>query len=125
MNRYRKEQIQKRAEARKGLTEEETAELDKEEAAEEKILQLTRKLHLEMFPEEYDFMLDDVADANRRQRGENPMNTDYIEKVQRRREEHGVSPLGNDGKAVSDDSFLLCRKLIEERLRKDEEKDGE
>lgn len=40
-----------------------------------------RRMHCEMFPEEYDYLLDDSVDAARRSKGENPMPQDYQDRV--------------------------------------------
>lgn len=50
------------------------------------------ELHLELFPEEYDFMYDSIADARDRARGKNPMSQSYIDEVNERRINMGVKP---------------------------------
>jgi len=55
------------------------------------------KIHAELFPEEYDFMFDDHVDAKLRRQGGNPMNQDYIAKVNARRAAGGFPPFGEKG----------------------------
>ena len=62
MNRVEKEMAKKRAEAVKGLSVEEVFKLDQ-------LKLLTKKVHFEMFPEEYDEQMDSISDANDRRRG--------------------------------------------------------
>ncbi|RUO58665.1 hypothetical protein [Pseudidiomarina marina] len=50
------------------------------------------------FPEEYDFVYDSILESKERRQGTNPMHRDYIEIVQRRRLQLGVTPLGSNGK---------------------------
>ena len=49
------------------------------------IQQLARQWHYQIFPEEYDHMLDSGVDAKERARGINPMSSEYTESVNRRR----------------------------------------
>lgn len=97
MNRVKKEELKWRREARKGLSDEEIKILDEREAAEEKLMEIARKIHLELFPEEYDFMYDSNVDAQERSSGINPMAKEYAEKVNKRRAELGVPPLTENG----------------------------
>jgi hypothetical protein len=108
MNRAKKEEARKRAEARKGLSPEEVEILDAADAIEEKVEELAREIHARDFPEEYDFMGDSSADAKDRRKGSNPMAADYIAEVQARRTSLGVSPLDDNGMAVSNETYQLC-----------------
>ena len=56
MNRFKKEEKRKREEARRGLSQEEIAELDVKEALQEEIICETKELHTQIFPEEYEFL---------------------------------------------------------------------
>jgi hypothetical protein len=49
-------------------------------------------LHMELFPEEYDFTQDSISDAHDRRKGINPMSLEYQDKVNLRRLEVGVEP---------------------------------
>ncbi len=62
-------------------------------------------------------MYDSTADASDRIRGINPMSAEYIEKIQKRRAKLGVTPLSENGSPVSNDSYVLCRKIAEERIK--------
>ncbi len=108
MNRYKKEEFLKHEEIRKGLSTAEIKQQDNEKAIEAEINQLARTIHIEQFPEEYDYQLDSFADANVRQRGVNPMNDGYIVKTNETRINKGVTPLSDAGLAVLDDSFKLA-----------------
>jgi hypothetical protein len=108
MNRAGKEMAKKRAEERKGLSEAECHKLDLAEA-------LIKEIHYEMFPEEYDFMMDSLADASDRSRGKNPMAAEYTAEVDARRKELGTPPLGTNGKPTDNSSWDIAR---EEALRR-------
>ena len=114
MNRFKKEAQRKRDEARKGLSPKEIEILDKKEEEDNKISELARNIHIERFPEEYDFMYDDHVDANQRDRGINPMSKEYIDRIKEKRAAFGVSPLSESGMSISDDTMALC---IEEAKR--------
>jgi len=111
MNRVEKEMLKKRIAERKGLTEEECRRLDQ-------LDELTRELHSELFPEETDFMMDSSSEAKERRRGKNPMNPDYTEMVNARRQSLGVPPLGPNGLPTENSSWLVARKEAERRLGK-------
>ena len=114
MNRFKKEEKRKRDEARKGLSQKDIEILDKKEEEHNKISELTRNIHIERFPEEYDFMYDDHVDANQRDRGINPMSKEYIDRIKAKRAALGVSPLSESGMSISDDTMAMC---IEEAKR--------
>lgn len=52
-----------------------------------------RAYHIAIFPEEYDFQYDCIADALDRDRGISPMSGVYIELVNTRRREFGFEPI--------------------------------
>ena len=54
--------------------------------------QEARRLHIELFPEEYDFMLDSGVDAKERAKGKNPMSSDYVQHTNLRRQTLGLKP---------------------------------
>jgi len=108
MNRFNKEEEKKRNKAREGLTPDQIKALDAQEEKEEEVSALARKLHAEQFPEEYDFMLDDHVDADRRKKGENPMSQECQDLVDAKRGELGVTPLAENGLADLSDSMQLC-----------------
>ena len=101
MNRVAKEMAKKRAEAVKGLSVEEVFKLDQ-------LKLLTKKVHFEMFPEEYDEQMDSISDANDRLRGKNPMRAEYVAKVNDRRKVLGVSPLGDNGMPTDKESWEVA-----------------
>ncbi|GEM_PF-935070 len=116
MSRMKKEAIRKRQEARKGLTVEEAQALETKEREDSLIEKLASIRHIRMFPEEYDFIYDSIAEAAERRRGINPMNNEYQEKIKEKRERLGVSPLLENGNAQSDDTRKLCLREAQEEI---------
>jgi len=109
MNRMKKEKIRKSNETRVGKTQNEIDELDKQDLLNGEIEKLARELHLEKFPEEYDYMSDDAADYNNRiHRNINPMRQSYIDKVNERRISKGFLALAENGMAINDDTYNFC-----------------
>ena len=119
MNRYKKEQKRKHDEARQGCSPDQIIALDMKDAIEEKIEQLTREIHGEKFPEEYDFMYDSIAEVNDRNRGINPMRREYIEKIREKRAKLGVSPLAENGMRTSNDTYYLCEEEARKQILSD------
>jgi len=105
MNRFRKEEAIKRRNARAGLSEDEIKQLDRDEAIEAEVKELATSIHIQYYPEEYDLQYDDIVDCARRSKGENPMCEDYINMVNMKRKNEGVTPLSPAGMSVSDDTW--------------------
>jgi hypothetical protein len=116
-NRQKKEEEKKRREARRGLSSGDVKALDDKEAADERLSAEARKLHGDLFPEEYDFMLDSSTDVRERRKGNNPMSDEYTEKVSRRREELGFERLSSNGFAVSDETSVFVRQMLRDGKR--------
>ena len=116
MNKFKKEALRKYNEAREGLNEEQLKELEIRELKTSNIKELADEIHLEKFPEEYDFYYDSGVDVKERNKGINPMSQEYIEKVRIKREMLGVSQLSESGMGVSDDSYKLCEKEARELI---------
>ncbi len=116
MNRMKKEAKRKYDEARVGLSDQEIAALDREDLKKEKIERLAQKIHGEKFPEEWDFMGDSILDASKRSKGINPMSEEYIAKVNKRRENLGVSPFSCQGMRLSSDTWELCLAEAKEKI---------
>lgn len=76
-----------------------------------------KDLHLDLFKEEYDFMLDSHVDAQERSAGNNPMSEAYQEAVQAKRQRLGVPPLGANGMAVDSSAMDLCTAEIQAQQR--------
>ena len=112
MNRWRKEQLKKYHEARKGLTPAEIEELDRREALEEEEAQQVELWHCRLFPEEYDFMLDDGVDAKRRSQGINPMSEAYIAKTNARRADLGFAGYMDESDARPKDTKAWVREMV-------------
>ena len=114
MNRHKRNELRKLAQARSGLTSEQIVALDAKALAARELSDLASQIHHEKFPEEYDFMYDSSWDAHDRKKGINPMRQEYIDAVNSRRAVLGVSPLSESGMPLSGDSRVLCD---EEALR--------
>jgi len=108
MNRVKQEEIRKHKEARQSLTPEKIQLLDAQDAENELIARLARKMHVARFSEESDFMSDSNLDATERRRGINPMRAEYIVKVNEKRQQQGVSPLAENGLALTNETMDLC-----------------
>jgi len=117
MNRLKAEEARARQEARAGKTEAEIAALDREDALKARITELAREIHIERFPEEYDHYYDSIEDVKDRKRGINPMNKEYIAKVNTKREELGVELLADNGMPPSDETWEIAYSDAERRLR--------
>jgi len=116
MNRAKKEEIRKYKEARKGKSPEEIKALDARDRMEKMIGTLARKIHAENFPEEYDRMYDSIQDSKDRASGKNPMNRDYIAKVNARREERGFDNLAENGNSPNDKTYEWALNEAKRRL---------
>ncbi|WP_417809092.1 hypothetical protein [Thioclava sp.] len=114
MNRARKEELKKYREAREGLSPAEIEELDKREADEKEKEDLISLWHCRLFPEEYDFMLDDGVDAKRRAQGINPMSEAYIAKTNARRAELGFGKYMDSDDDQTQNTEAWVREMIEE-----------
>jgi hypothetical protein len=109
MNRVEKEIAKKRAKEREGLSDEEIVKLGLYES-------LVNELHFELFPEEYDCMMDSIADARDRRRGKNPMHPQYTEKVNNRLREMKIPPLSSNGLPTNNSSWDFAKKEAKRRL---------
>lgn len=108
MNRYKKEEIKARNEARKGLTKDQIIDLDLEDDRRRRIEALAHELHIELFSEEYVHMYDDAWDVADRKKGINPMSQRYIDDIRNKRNALGVSQLSESGMSKSNDTWSLC-----------------
>lgn len=77
MNKAKKEEARKVRETYENLSPEELQEFERKQ----RVMALAREIHSEMFPEEYDFMMDSNADANDRRRGINPMSERRLSRI--------------------------------------------
>ena len=73
---------------------------------------LAQELHVELFPEEWDWAYDSFLDSNERRRGINPMASDYIERHAQKRFRLGLPP--HNPSVVGADPKTLT--WIEEKL---------
>lgn len=111
MNKAKKEEARKLREAYANLSGEELQEFNRQR----QIKALAGRIHFELFPEEYDSMMDSIADAKDRRMGINPMNEEYTERVNARRKELGVPPLGPNGLAACRTSWDVAYAEAEKR----------
>ena len=117
MNRMAKEELRRYREARKGLSPAEIAELDRREAEEEAFQKRVRSWHGRLFPEEYDFYYDSIADARDRARGINPMSDEFIARTDARRKALGFAAYGFDGPSTWDWVEHMLREGRENELQ--------
>ena len=113
MNKAKKEEARKLREAYENRSQDELQEVDQQRRNEA----LAKEIHVELFPEEYDHMMDSISDAKDRRRGINPMSADYAAKVNARREGLGVSPLGDNGMPIDNSSWDVARAETLRRLK--------
>ncbi|MDE4139995.1 hypothetical protein [Phaeobacter gallaeciensis] len=77
--------------------------------------QLLRKidaLHQELFPEEYDFMMDSGVDLKIRRQGGSPMSDDYLKRVNYRRVRLGVPEISGVEVTLSAHSWDFCMEAV-------------
>jgi uncharacterized protein YmfQ (DUF2313 family) len=74
--------------------------------------QEARRLHIELFPEEYDFILDSWVDSKERAKGMNPMSSDYVQRTNLRRQKLGFKPYEIVGE--NDDTFSWVYTAVKE-----------
>jgi hypothetical protein len=117
LNRYRKGLQTKHKAIPNNCTQLEIKRFEYEQAVQAKIFELAKSIHSEEFSHEYDFILDDHVDYAARQRGINPMSDEYVATVAHKRAEAGVSPMGDDGMPVSDDTWKACLREAEAIVR--------
>ena len=120
MNRFKKEEARAHQKAREGLSKADIQRVNEEDARNQHISQLARTLHFELFPEESDNQLDSISDAAGRRRGINPMNAEYAAKVNARREELKVTPLGKNGMPTADDSWNVAYREARKQVTESE-----
>lgn len=71
-----------------------------------------RALKLALFDEEWDFMMDSGVDSSERSKGGNPMSQEYTDRINKKREAFGVSPLSKTGFANDKSSDLFCEEVV-------------
>ena len=108
MNRFKTEEALKRRDARAGLFDIGLKRLDLDEAIEAEIKELATSIHIKNYPEEYDLNYDDNVDSARRRKGENPMSEEYINRVNLKRKNEGVTALSSAGMSVNDDTWKIA-----------------
>jgi hypothetical protein len=114
VNRLKKESIKRHSQAREGLTPQEIAALDAREAADEEFEEAVQGMHFRLFPEEYDSICDDGADAELRRRGINPMAADYIDRTDARRAALGFAGYMAKNDPRPSDTLGWVRKMMRE-----------
>jgi len=74
--------------------------------------QEARRLHIELFPEEYDFMEDSWVDLIDRGKGMNPMSSDYVQRTTLRRQKLGFKTY--EIAEENNDTFSWVYKAVKE-----------
>ncbi|MBY4949507.1 hypothetical protein [Cupriavidus respiraculi] len=112
MNRAKRHEAEKAAAALQqlvasGLTHEEArVELSKRAI----MVAATEWLRSKLFSEEHEHVYDSTAEAAERKNGRNPMNADYVKRMDAKREALGIPPLTTSGLAAGDEAreYLPC-----------------
>lgn len=107
LNRFKKEEKALAGTPAEGLfnsAKEQTARSLKED-----IYLSVRNLHMELFPEEYSFMMDSHADLKIRSLDQSPLSEDYLNLVNRRRAILGASQFDGVVSGICDDTWQFCR----------------
>lgn len=113
MNKFKKEEDNKYQEIVKNMNEDDKKNYDFLLNLQNDFERLIKELHVKLFPEEFDFMLDSNADVYRREKGENPMSEEYINRTNDKRIKLGFLPLSQDEYAQnSDKTREYCKQLI-------------
>jgi hypothetical protein len=116
MNKVKKEELKKQTELYKDIPSDVALQLIQKNKLIEKI---AGELHVQKFPEEYDYHYDDSYNAKQRKKGIHPRALDYINTVNDRRKSLNVKPLNSAGLATSNDSMKMCiaeaKKLLDSK----------
>lgn len=112
MNKVKKYEAKKLREAYETMSKEELQNL----ARRQNLQALAKEIHFELFPEEYDFMMDSNSDVRDRRRGINPMSEEYTQRVNARRKALGVPPLAPNGLPSCNASWEVAYSEAEKRL---------
>ena len=106
MNRFKKEEkalAEKSEEGFSKLVSEQTGRASKEE-----IYFAVRRLHMQLYEEEYSFMLDSHADQKKRANKNSPLTEDYLNLVNKKRAELGVSHFRGVNPGICGDTWQFC-----------------
>lgn len=101
MNRAKKEENRREAETLKGISQAQSGQYFADKAREDEISTLAHKIHIELFPEEYDHMTDSYVDTKDRANGINPMSEGYIQRRDKLRKQLGFAPYDEEPEALS------------------------
>lgn len=102
MKRFKNEEKAPAAKSEEGfskLVSEQTGRASKEE-----IYLAVRQLHMQLFEEEYSFMMDSHADQKKRANRNSPLTEDYLNLVNKKRADLGVSYFRGVNSCVCDES---------------------
>ena len=113
MNKFKKEENKKYQESVKNMNQDDKKNYDFLLTLQNQFENLTNELHVKLFPEEFDFMLDSNSDAHRRAQGINPMSEEYINEMNEKRIKLGFLHLTQNGYAQdSNKTKEYCKQLI-------------
>lgn len=107
MNRFKKEEKALAGIPVEGLFNSATEQADR--TSKKDIYMAVRKLHLELFPEEYSFMMDSHADLKIRYLNQSPLSEEFLKIVNKRRAALGVSRFSGVNSGFCDDTWQFCR----------------
>ena len=107
MNRYKKEERVLAVKSREGFSNKTSKK--NEPVSKEEIYLAVRQLHMLLFEEEYSFMMDSHADQKERASKNSPLTEDYLNLVNKKRADLGVSHFRGDNCGIYEDSWQFCR----------------
>lgn len=81
-------------------------------ASKEHVYMAVRKLHMELFPEEYSFMMDSHTDLKIRSLNQSPLSEDCLNLVNKKRAILGVSHFDGVDSGICDDTWQFCREKL-------------
>lgn len=77
---------------------------------------IQKEIHLDLFEEEYTERYDSTSESYNRDQNINPMNSDYIKSIEKKRTLLGVSKLLPNGRPSDNSSEIYVRKMIYDYL---------
>ena len=77
-----------------------------------------RQLHVQLFPEEYDFHYDSNVEIKQREKGINPMSEAYQKEVNLRRKSMGVEPYMGSVGVSEGEGLISSQQFCRNKLQK-------
>lgn len=110
MNSFKKEEKALAGTPAEGLFN--NAKIQTVRSSKEEVYMAVRKLHMELFPEEYSFMMDSHADLKMRSLNQSPLSEEFLKIVNKRRAILGVSHFEGVDSGICDDTWQFCREKL-------------